>query len=337
MNEKIDIVIPWVDGSDEEWLKEKIHWYQKLNPDSGSNSNNRFQDWDNLKYLFRAIEQYMPWVNNVFFITWGHLPGFLNAECPKLRIVNHKDYIPGEYLPTFNANTIELNLCRIEELSERFIYFNDDMFPLMPIDREYYFRDGIPCDEAVETPIIPIMLGEISKFTWNMRALDISVINRNFNKREVQKKFRDKWFSESYGELLERNESLNYWDNFVGFRDPHVPSAFLKSSFTKVWEAEKETLNRACMTKFRDFSCVNQWLIRYWQLCEGNFVPRRTLGKSFTVTIDNCKDVADIIRNRGQQMICLNEDCTPEEFEAIKKEINAAFEFLLPDKCSFEK
>ena len=31
-NEKIDIVIPWVDGSDEKWLKEKNYWYNKENP-----------------------------------------------------------------------------------------------------------------------------------------------------------------------------------------------------------------------------------------------------------------------------------------------------------------
>lgn len=336
MDEKVDVVIPWVDGNDTAWIKEKNKWYAIQNPDKESNSNNRYQSWDNLKYWFRAIEKFMPWINNIFFITWGHIPSFLNTNHPKLKIVKHEEYIPNEYLPTFNANTIELNFHRIANLSQRFIYFNDDIFPLVPVDRNYYFKDNMICDEAIETPIIPMMNGEISKFTWNMRALDISIINKNFNKREVQKQFHDKWFSESYGELLERNKSLSYWDNFVGFRDPHVPSAFLKSTFKKVWEKESVVLNRACKTKFRDFSCVNQWLIRYWQLCEGNFSPRRTLGKSYTVTIDNYKEIAELIRNQGQQMICINEECSSREFEVIKREINSAFEFLLPNKSAFE-
>lgn len=337
MNNKIDLVIPWVDGADENWLEEKRYWFNKLNPEKGFNSNNRYQSWDNLKYLFRAIEQFMPWINNVFFVTWGHIPEFLNTDNPKLKIVNHKEYIPKEFLPTFNANTIELNLHRIKELADNFIYFNDDMFPLKNVMEEYYFVDDCVCDEAVETPIIPMIQGELSVFTWNMRALDIAIINKNFNKREVQRNNKDKWFSKNYGDLLERNESLSYWNNFVGFRDPHVPSAFKKSSFAKVWEAENELLSDTCSAKFRNMTCVNQWLVRYWQLCEGIFNPRRTEGKSYVVTIDNYKEVAKVIRNQELPMICLNEECSMDEFEIIKKEINEAFEFILPNKSLFEK
>ena len=96
-------------------------------------------------------------------------------------------------------------------------------------------------------------------------------------------------------------------------------------------------MHETSISKFRNFSCVNQWLARYWQLCEGDFIPRRTLGKSYTVTIDNYKEVVDVIRNQEQPVICINEECSPEDFEVIKKEINSAFEELLPEKSSFEK
>ena len=198
MEDKIDIVIPWVDGSDPEWLEEKNTWFSVQNPDKNFNSHNRYQSWDNLKYWFRAVDKFLPWINNIFFITWGHVPDFLNLENPKLKIINHREYIPEKYLPTFNVNTIELNLHRISGLSERFIYFNDDTFPLMPIRRDYYFMGNMPCDEAIETPIIPVMAGEIDQYTWNMRALDISVINRNFDKRSVQKQNHEKWFAPCY-------------------------------------------------------------------------------------------------------------------------------------------
>ena len=132
---KIDIVILWVDGNDPKWLKEK----NKYSEIKGDSNINRFRDWDNLQYLFRGIEKYATWVNKVYFITWGHLPKWLNTNHEKLVIVNHKDYIPKEYLPTFNSNVIEMNLHRIEGLSEKFIIFNDDLFLLKKtIPEDFY-------------------------------------------------------------------------------------------------------------------------------------------------------------------------------------------------------
>lgn len=55
-------------------------------------------------------------------------------------MIKHEDFIPSKYLPTFNINTIEMNFFRIPELSENFIYFNDDTLPLQPIDEEYFLR-----------------------------------------------------------------------------------------------------------------------------------------------------------------------------------------------------
>ena len=161
-------------------------------------------------------------------------------------------------------------------------------------------------------------------------------INKYFKKREVQAKNYDKWFCPEYEELLERNKSMSYWDNFCGFYDQHMPSSIKKSTLAHLWELEPEILDKTSQHKFRHSSDVNQWLIRYWQLCEGNFNPRKTLGKYYAVTIKNYKDVANVIRNRSVQTICLTEYCTPEEFIEIKREINSAFEEIFPNKSSFE-
>ena len=337
MNDKIDIVIPWVDGSDSNWLEEKEKWEKKLNPDKDANSVNRYQSWDNLQYLFRAIERFMPWFNNIYFVTCGHIPDFLNIDHPQLKIINHSEFIPERYLPTFNINTIELNLHRIRGLSDNFVYFNDDTFPLTPIDEEYYFINNLPCDEAIESPIIPVNFGEIARYSWNMRALNISLINKHFCKREVINRNPEKWFFNGYGELVERNKCCDYWNRFVGFRDPHVPIAFKKKSFETVWKEEADALERTCMSKFRNYECVNHWLVRYWRLCEGNFVPRMTAGKSYTVTIENYEQIAEAIESQAHQMICINEDCSFDEFEIIKERVNSAFGLLLPQKSSFEK
>ena len=70
MNSDIDIVIPWVDGSDSAWRREKDTWYQKLNPDQSSNSHTRYQNWENLKYWFRAVEKFMPWFHKIYFLKY---------------------------------------------------------------------------------------------------------------------------------------------------------------------------------------------------------------------------------------------------------------------------
>ena len=149
-NNPIDFVIAWVDGSDTEWQKEKARF--ETGSTSGDRREIRFRDWDNLRYWFRAVEMYAPWVNRIHFVTWGHFPKWLNTEHPKLHIVKHEDFIPSEFLPTFNSHTIEWNFHRILGLSERFVYFNDDMFLLNQIRPENFFIGEKPVDMLALQP-----------------------------------------------------------------------------------------------------------------------------------------------------------------------------------------
>lgn len=336
-NTNIDIIIPWVDGSDPNWIKEKERVARNKKIVSKANNNNRYESWDNLQYIFRGIEKYMPWVHKIFLVTFGHLPTFLNTNNPKLEIIKHTDFIPEKYLPTFNSSTIEMNFHRIPSLSENYIEFNDDTFPMAPIEKEYYFKDNMVCEEAVETPIMPVDVGDVTQYSLMLKMNNMCFINRHFSKREVQSKNPDKWFFENYGELLKRTEGLKYWNNFVGFHDRHMPVALKKSTLEKLWEIEPETLDIGSRNQFRDYTDLNQYLIRYWQICEGDFIPRKTLGEPYLVTINNYKEVVDDILNNKHQMVCFTEDCTPEEFLIIKSHINNALQIILPDKSSFEK
>ena len=87
--EKIDFVLLWVDGSDPAWLEEK-NKYSDVQVNVSASAA-RYRDWDNLQYWFRGVEKYAPWVNKIFFITWGHLPKWLNINHPKLQIVRHEE------------------------------------------------------------------------------------------------------------------------------------------------------------------------------------------------------------------------------------------------------
>ena len=148
---EIDFVIAWVDGSDKTWQESKAKYDTK-----NKNENNgvvRYRDWDELKYWFRGVEKYAPWVNKIYFVTCGQKPKWLDENNPKLVLVNHKDYMKEDYLPTFSANPIELNFHRIKGLSEHFVYFNDDMFIINPVKEEDFFKKGLPCDSYCESPL----------------------------------------------------------------------------------------------------------------------------------------------------------------------------------------
>ena len=329
-NGKIDLILPWVDSNDYAWKKE-ITKYRNIDQRC-----NRYQSWDNLQYVFRGIEKCMPWVNKVFFVTWGHFPDWLKTDYDRIRIVRHEEYIPEEYLPTFNSNTIEMNYWRIQELSENFVLFNDDLFPLRFISEEYYFKDGKPCEEAVETHFI-LKAKKGLDLQMNYACVNNMVIlNRHFDKRKVVEENRDKWFSPVYGERLKQNENLAFWNNFESFVYPHEAMPMRKSVLKEIWDNEPEMLDIASRNRFRAYSDVTQRLITMWQICSGDFVPAKYQGKLYIIDHTNYREAADDIRNQRYPIISLNESVT-EGFDVIKGEINTALQEILPDKSAFEK
>ena len=329
-DDKIDFVILWVDGKDRTWLEEK-NKYSKDKIDI-SNSIIRYRDWDNLKYWFRAVEKYAPWVNNIFFITYGHVPSWLNIDNPKLKIINHKDYIPKQYLPTFNSNVIELNLFRIEELSEKFVLFNDDFFINNYVSKSTFFKNDLPCDIFVNDIIMPNS-EDLSKNQYNNEE----IINKYFNKKDFMKKNLTKIFNLKYGKLIIRNFLLMFWSKYSTFKNLHLPQSFLKSTFRNVWEKEYSKLNNTCYNKFRTGDDITQYLIRDWQLASGNFYPTHAnLGKYYNISNEN-SELLDCILKGKKLLICMNDVFENIDFEKAKDEINKAFEVKFPQKSKFEK
>ena len=70
MQDKIDLVITWVDGSDQTWLKERKK-YETTDLDSNSVGEQRFRDWGHLKYWFRRIETNAPCVKHIYVVTYA--------------------------------------------------------------------------------------------------------------------------------------------------------------------------------------------------------------------------------------------------------------------------
>ena len=279
---KIDFIITWVDGDDPEWLNEKKQYTPSSKDDS---SNQRYKDWNLLRYWFRAVENYAPWVNKIHFVTYGHLPKWLNLKHPQLNIVNHRDFIPPEYLPTFNSHTIELNLHRIHGLEEHFVYFNDDTFLNTKVSPKNFFKNGLPVDRLGFDILCP-SINQISDITYNTNK----IISKYINKKDYIKNFFGKVFRPSYGTPFFKTLLTLPYSWFSGFYNPHLPISFKKEYFIDLWKKEYTILNATCKNKFRSSNDVSPWLIRYYYLIKGDFCPTTyKQGLLFEISNDNSK------------------------------------------------
>ena len=330
IDEKIDIVVLWVDGNDINWQKQK-NKYLKIEGDSNIN---RYRDCENLQYLFRGIEKYATWVNKIFFVTWGHVPSWLNIANEKIQIVKHEDFIPKEYLPTFNSNVIELNLHRIKDLSEKFILLNDDFFFLKKTTVEDFFKNGKPTDVYVEYTQLATSYNDVH---FMMKANILAIINKHFDKKECVKKYYGKFRSLKYGRDFnsKTRNSMKFKNKFVGFWNFHAPYAYLKETFRTVWEEEKESLENACKNKFRASSDLGHYLCRYWQMVSGNFEPKKDEGKYLIYKDDNTETIKQL-RSGKYKYVCINDAYMNIDFEKSKNEINSVLQELLPEKSEFE-
>ena len=334
---KIDFVLPWVDGNDPEWRKSFLaHLPESEKLDDTREV--RYRDWGLLRYWFRGMERFAPWVNKIHFITCGHYPDWLNLEHPKLNFVRHEDYIPLEYLPTFNTNSIELNLHKITGLSEHFVLFNDDCFLIRKIQPERFFQNGLPCDLAALDVVA-------SRYTTDQFCHiilnNVIAINQKFRKKDVLCINWYKWLRPEYGIYLLRTLALLPWPYFIGFRDPHLPYAYLKSTIEEVWYEYGELLNETSRHRFRALSDYSDWLFRYWQLTTGRFHPLNVYRDSvyYRIQESTLPSIEKTISRQEKQILVLNdvEQGEPIPFERCQKRLLAAFQRILPEKSTFEK
>lgn len=335
---RIDIVLRWVDDTDQDWQREKRRF--KL-IDQGitdptlymDNSDLRYRDWGLLKYWFRGVEKYAPWVNKLFFVTCnGQKPSWLNTSNPKLRMVDHKEFIPEKWLPTFSSRTIDFNVYRIPDLSERFVFFDDDMFIIKQTEETDFFKDSLPCDSMVFNAITASYEDVINKNIFN----NMAIINKYFRKDLFTKKERKSmWYTLKYGKFLYKNLVLAPWTFYTGFQDFHIPESFLKETYRELWDKEGEWLSETCSHKFRKSNDVNQWLIRYWQLAGKKFVPRPVSTGLYYELSDDNTIILDAIRKQKAKLLCINEGIVTD-FDGERRKLQDAFNAIFPEKSSYE-
>lgn len=327
----IDFVITWVDMNDPKWQVKFSQYSNSKDNTKNGVSKARFRDNGFLKYWFRGVDKFAPWVRKIHFITDGQKPEWLDVNNPKINLVYHEDFIPVQFLPTYNSAVIERYLHKIPGLIEHFVYFNDDFYIINKVGKERFFQNDLPCDIAVfdYNP---------SWSQWYRRIKNnIRIINRHFNKKEVMALHHDKWFDKSYGIKARWNYILKFYDKFITLRTPHNAQPYLKTTFNEVWAAAEKELTETSSNRFRSLSDYTPELFRTWQICQGNFTPYNTYKdtKMFPLMI-RARQAVKAIYRQSYTLVCLNDNVHIRNYDLVINNIKEAFQHILPEKSSFE-
>lgn len=297
----IDVVLPWVDGDDPVLSARRASYAgggETSNDESGGPT--RYQQIGELRYCIASILRFAPWVRKIFIVTDGqdtHLQAMLEKHFPERKddviTVDHTVIFRGreEYLPTFNSNSIDTLIWNIPELSEHFIYFNDDVMLMRPATPEDFFREGKVVCYGSWCP------------AWFVRLL------RALNPKHIGYK----------ASMLRALEMMGGGSRFVLM--VHTPHALLKSWYSSWVEARPDMVENNLRYRFRDVSQFEAQEPFYLGMASegrlvldsGKDVVRYFKKRSAHGYVD--RKIASFESDATGKFVCFNSlnYCTPEE------------------------
>lgn len=308
-NKPIDIVVLYVDENDKNWQIEQQK-YKQIEIKKGIQSINgeqsfqacRSRTWDNFRYFFRGIEQNCKWFNKIFLIVQSEsqLPKWLNKKHDKLRIVYHKEFIPEEYLPTFNNFVIESFLYKIEDLSDNFIIGCDDFFFIKNIEENLFFENDTPIQYCEEVPF---------KY-WDNNTTWGKMTNNNLR------------FLSQFN-----NKIMNPYKHFFEARN-------------KAWERDwfipkygKIVFDSLKISKFRHETNILPTVFADTMRLL-NITIHKNIYEGFKYIRMNSKENLDNYLNC--KMVCINDTAAVDDFELCKNKSIVFLNKVLPNKSTFE-
>ncbi|MGP9527879.1 stealth conserved region 3 domain-containing protein [Glutamicibacter sp. AOP5-A2-18] len=309
----IDAVYTWVDSADPEWQTSYREFKQSVPAGEAhptSRDLGRYTSRDELKYSLRSLEMNMPWIRNIYLVTAGQVPCWLNTENTKIKLVSHAEIFesPEECLPTFNSHAIESQLANIEGLSEHFIYVNDDIFFGRPMSPNVFFTGS----GSVKYSLAKAHYAEAAnpRLAVNLAAkLNAGLIETKYGKT-TSRKFK------------------------------HVAHPQLRSIHKLIRESFPEQVSATSRHKFRhvDDISVPSSLAHYVAAAEGVGVPANINYSYVDLGGEHLPMMLyRLVRGRGRQMFCLNEVASVSEKEKRGQLAKRVLDSLFPFKSSYEK
>lgn len=297
----IDFVISWVDNRDPSWKKKRNSYLNNAEEVFSDASEERYRDFGFFEFLLKSIQKYAPWVHHVYIVTDGQVPSCIPAD-RRFTIVDHKQFIPEKYLPTFNSSVIELYLNNIPKLSEHFVYFNDDMLLNGPVNKgDFFNHDGFPKDSFLCSMLQP-------EYGNYFEINNARIVNENFPKINVIKSQFLKMFSPIYGlkNLFKTALTLPY-TKWSTFKNLHIPYSLCKTEYSWLKKYAKTEFEITSENKFRGQTDINIWLIQDIRYCLGAFSPRSTTIGHY-MNFDNQLEIIKDLKKKNPRLLVINDD-----------------------------
>jgi hypothetical protein len=150
---EIHAVVTWVDGDDPAHAAKRQRYVAGHGSSASGLSATRFRSCGEILFCLGSILKFAPFVTRIHIVTdrqtppvFDELESAFPGSAAKMRLVDHSEIFSAheELLPTFSSRSIESMIFRINGLSRRFIYFNDDFFIARPVSPHQFFRNGRP-------------------------------------------------------------------------------------------------------------------------------------------------------------------------------------------------
>lgn len=310
----VDLVYLWVDGNDPKWRAKRNAVIGRTETGSAVNCEGRYADNDELRYSLRAVEMYAPWIRNIYIVTDDQKPGWLDVDNPRIHIVDHREILPPQCLPTFNAPVIEHFLYRIPGLAEHFLYANDDMFFNRPVTPADFF------DPSDGLPIIRFNRRPLRKLTLFLKEKLLGRKTSNYN-LTIQNSAR----------LVEEKYGI-----YIGDKSHHNIDAYCKSFYRHVHEdVFKADIEPTLTNHVRSDNDVQRNIYFFAAIAEKKghlrYVTQKT---SFRFHIDNPRHYAKL-EKYNPMLFCMNDSQYADDSD--RRRVTEYLRRRFPDKSSFEK
>jgi len=292
----MDAVITFVDGNDPFWQQD----YRAARREPVLTK--RYRDWGTLPYLLRGIQRHMPFIEKVFLVVSreSQVPAW--ADRGRLNVVLHADIFPPECLPSFNSTGIEMFLHRIPGLSEQYLYFNDDFFPVMDASAEDFFPGG---QAAIGYSRHLLALGLYKRHTRNSDHLARATLGQRPRP----------WF----------------------LRPQHTCSPMLRSVCEELYRKQEAQI-LASVTPLRASGNYNQYLYLDYQLLSGRGRIRRLSNQHVSLASVTPAALAEAIREPRRKILCINDvEMSEDRYLSLREAMLSAFADHFPEKSRFER
>ncbi|MEU5874824.1 stealth family protein [Glycomyces sp. NPDC047369] len=307
----VDAVYMWVDGDDPVWAAKRAGYLGEGVSKIASAASN-FVSRDELKYSLRSLHAFAPYIRNVYIVTAGQTPHWLDPEAEGVRIVDHSEiFADPSVLPVFNSQAIEAQLHRIPGLSDRYLVLNDDTFFRRPSTPSNFFHaNGI-----IRLPFSPAQIG-----LGRPQAEEAAPSSAGKNVRA----------------LLAAD-----FDRFIASKFKHVPHPQIRTLAEELEERYADEVRTTTASRFRAPDNINfaTALHHHYALFTGKAVPGAFRLQYIDVTAPTAPErLAELEADRSTDTFCLNDVDTNEANAArIDALVRGFLERMFPFPSPWEK